>query len=65
MLFGDLLPTAEHVLNRDETNLAEVRCMLRRHGLVDWPVEMRGDDLLRFGRVEVLQIGLGELRLPR
>ena len=34
MLLGDLLPAAEHVLHRDETNLAEVRSMLRRHGLV-------------------------------
>ena len=54
-------PAAEHLVDREQRDLRELRRVLRGDLVVDRPVEVLRRDLLAVGRIEVLEVGLGDL----
>jgi hypothetical protein len=59
-----LLPAAEIAVDREQLHVREARLVLGRDLRVARPVIILGDDLLRLGRVEIFEIGLGDRRVP-
>src|SRR3546814_10785627 len=57
------LPAAELVIDGDEVHLRELRSIFCLGFRADRTVVILADDVLRLGRVEIFEIGFGELEI--
>src|SRR3546814_3872309 len=59
------LPAAELVIDGEEVHLRELRSIFCLGFRADRTVVILADDVMRLGRVEIFEIGFGELEIER
>src|SRR5579872_5562653 len=61
MLLLDPVPAAEDVFHRQQPYFRKIGLVFGGDGRVTHPVAVLGEDVLTFGRVEEIEIGLGQI----